>query len=301
LYARSIPKKYKTQLTELPYDLERSVYPFRALAAVLKGSRHVRDGRLRALDQGNFGSCIGFAGSRAADITAASDIMHRRERETWPTDDEDLPIITAPDYVYAASRDISGTLGRWQGSYGGAAAKALREYGAIHQRRYGRYNLAAYSISKAREWSAHGLPEPLIDEARKHPFLTTVRIENVEQAVALTQNGYGFLMCCSLAFKDERDADGFCRRIRPGWSHAQVAGLGYVSLNRVRQKWRGFMVQNSWGNSWPSGPLPFSDMPFGSYFIHYRDMAAAIAEGDCYALADYQGFRERYNFGEIGW
>ncbi len=30
-------------------------------------------------------------------------------------------------------------------------------------------------------------------------------------------------------------------------------------------------------------------------------MDEAIAEGDCDALADYQGFRERYNFGEIGW
>ena len=302
LYAATIPRKYKTQLSDLPFEVDRAVLPFRALAELVKGSQHVKAGRLRASEQGNYGSCTGFAGSRAADITAACDIIKRGENERWPAGPDSEPILTSPDYVYGASRTVTNTLGRWQGSYGGAVAKALREYGAIHQRRYGRFNLTAYSINKCQQWASRGVPEPLIDEARKHPFLTTVRVESVEQAVALTQNGYGFLICCRLAFSDKRDDDGFCRRIRPPWSHAQAAGLGDVSIRRGRRVRRGFLIQNSWGNDWPSGPVgDLADMPHGSYFIAWHDMATAIASRDCYALADYQGFKEHYNFMGIGW
>jgi hypothetical protein len=302
LYAATIPRKYKTQLNDLPFDVDKSVFPFRALAELLKGSEHVQSGRLGALAQGNYGSCTGFAGARAADITAACDIVKRRENERWPAGDDGEPILTSPDYVYAASRTVSGQLGRWQGSYGGAVAKALREYGAIHQQRYGRYDLSSYSINKCRQWASRGVPEPLIEQARKHPFLTTVRVESVEQAVALTQNGYGFFICCHLAWSSTRDDDGFCRRVRPPWSHAQAAGLGYVSIKRGRRVRRGFLIQNSWGPAWPGGPTgDVADMPAGAYFIAWHDMASAIASRDCYALADYQGFQERYNFTEIGW
>ena len=302
LYASTIPRKYKTQLQELPYDLDKSVYPFRALTQLLKGTRYVKDGRLRALAQGNYGSCTGFAGSRAADITAACDILQRGESERWPSDSSGEPILTSPDYVYAASRTVSNQLGRWQGSYGGAVAKALREYGAVHQRKYGRYDLSEYSISRCRSWASRGVPEPILEQARKHPFLPTVRVESVEQAVALTQNGYGFLICCNLAWQSVRDEDGFCRRARPPWSHAQAAGLGYVSLKQGRRVKRGFLIQNSWGNAWPGGAVgALTDMPYGAYFIRWHDMQAAIGSRDCYALADYHGFQERYDFGGIGW
>jgi hypothetical protein len=181
-------------------------------------------------------------------------------------------------------------------------AKALREYGAVHQKKYGRYDLSEYSISRCRSWASRGVPEPILEQARKHPFLTTVRVESVEQAVALTQNGYGFLICCNLAWQSVRDEDGFCRRARQPWSHAQAAGLGYVALKQGRRVKRGFLIQNSWGNTWPVGAVgALADMPYGAYFIRWHDMQAAIASRDCYALADYHGFQERYDFGGIGW
>ena len=302
IYAQSIPRKYKTQLSDLPYDLERSVYPFRALAKLLEGSQYLTGGRLDAMNQGNYGSCVGFAASRAADITAACDILWRRQAEKWPTDQQGRPVLTSPDWCYGASRDISDSLGRWQGSYGGAAAKCLREYGAIHQKKYGRFDLTSYSIPRCRKWAAQGVPLELVDQARRHQFLTTVRVETVQQAVALVQNGYGFSVCCGMAWSSRRDEDGFARRVRPGWSHAQAGGLGYVYIKRGKRSRRGFLIQNSWSNSWQAGsPFGLDDQPHGSYFIRYEDMATAIRSGDCYAVGDYEGFREKYNFGEIGW
>ncbi len=302
LYAQSIPRKYKTQLNDLPFDLERSAFPFRALAKVLAGTSYISDGRLDALNQGNYGSCVGFAAARTADITAACDIIWRREAEKWPTDPAGQKILTAPDWCYGASRDVSGSLGRWQGSYGGAAAKALREYGAIFQQQYGKHDLSTYSISSCRSWAARGVPADLVEEARAHQFLTTVRVESVDQAVALVQNGYGFSMCCGMAWSPRRDEDGFARRTRPGWSHAQAAGLGYINIKRGKRTKRGFLIQNSWGNKWQAdSPFGLVDQPHGSYFIRYEDMATALLSKDCYAVGDYEGFREKYNFGEIGW
>ena len=218
------------------------------------------------MQQGSYGSCTGFAGSRAADITAACDIEHRHEKEAWPVDPETArPVLTSPDYVYGASREISGTLGRWAGSYGGAVAKALREYGAIHQLKYGRIDLGGYSIDRCRRWAHKGIPDSLREEARRHPFVTTVRVETVQQACALTQHGYGFLICCNLAWSDKRDADGFSRRVRPGWSHAQAAGLGYIAIKHGRRVRRGFLVQNSWGAWNRGGTGQLHAMPEGSF------------------------------------
>lgn len=254
------------------------------------------------MQQGSYGSCTGFAGSRAADITAACDIEHRHEKEAWPVDPETArPVLTSPDYVYGASREISGTLGRWAGSYGGAVAKALREYGAIHQLKYGRIDLGGYSIDRCRRWAHKGIPDSLREQARRHPFVTTVRVETVQQACALTQHGYGFLICCNLAWSDKRDADGFSRRVRPGWSHAQAAGLGYIAIKHGRRVRRGFLIQNSWGAWNRGGTGELHDMPEGSYFIAWHEMAMALQSRDCYALGDYQGFPARYDLEDIGW
>jgi len=301
LYASTIPAKYKTQLDALPFDLDKSAFPFRALTQVLRGSQHVTAGRLNALNQGSYGSCTGFAGSRAADITAACDILWRQEAEKWPRNGDGQPVITAPDYCYGASRDVSGNLGRYQGSYGAAVAKALRLYGAIHQTKYGRFDLSTYSIDKCKKWAAVGIPEPLKEEALKHQFLTTVRIENVEQAIALTQNGYGFMICCGLGWHTKRDDDGFARRVRPGWSHAQVGGLGYVVIKKNRKTRRGVLLQNSWGNRWQSGGLFCDDQPRGAYFIELDDLQTALESGDCFAVADFEGFTERYDWSRLGW
>tara|TARA_R100001594_G_scaffold19247_1_gene37517 strand:- start:3648 stop:4595 length:948 start_codon:yes stop_codon:yes gene_type:complete len=301
IFAARIPAGRRTQLGNLPYNLDASVYPFRALAKCLEGSQHVVGGTLQALNQGDYGSCTGFAGSRAADITAACDVVVRGEPERWPRDERGVPIIASPDYVYGASREVSNTLGRWEGSYGGAVAQALQLYGTCHMKKYGRIDLGEYSPRRCRQWAQRGIPESIRKAAMLHPFLTTVRVENVHQAVALTQNGYGFFICCALAWSRERDADGFARRVRPGWSHAQVAGLGYISIKRGRRVRRGFLIQNSWGR-WNSGSTgTVHDMPVGAYFIGWHDMEVALRSGDCYALADYQGFPARYQFQELGW
>ena len=303
-YVKTLPRLWGEQLDGLPYEQGVSAYPFRHLTRALTGSKHVRGGRLRSLNQGNFGSCVGFATGRACDVVAACDIYQRGQGETWPLGADDKPIVSAPDYIYAASRHIVNKLGRWQGSYGAAAAKAMRLWGIVHQRKAGRYDLTNYQTALCRKWSARGVPQEVRREAEQHPYRSTVRVTTCEQAAALLQNGYSFNLCCSLGWSNERDEFGFCRRVRPGWSHAQAV-IGFVVYEQSNfRTLAGFIVANSWGNSWvdgPTGPLT-PDLPGGAFVCHWDDMQRALDEEDSFAFGNYDGFSASpYDWGKLGW
>ena len=303
-FNKSLPRMYSDQLVNLPRDLLKPAFPYRHLQRALTGSRHVKAGRLRASHQGNFGSCVGFATSRACDVVAACDIFQRGDPEIWPTGPAGKPVVSAPDYVYAASRHVVNKLGKWQGSYGAAAAKAMRLWGIVHQQIFSDYDLTEYSTHLCRIWSARGVPRAIRLRAEKHPYRSTVRVETCEQAVALLQNGYAFNLCCSLGWSDRRDDFGFSRRVRPGWSHAQAV-IGYVVYQKSNFRSRaGFIIQNSWGNRWNSGPTGVltPDLPGGSFVCEWDDMQTALDENDSFAFGNYDGFNQSpYDWENLGW
>lgn len=287
-FAATVSPLYGDQLENLPFEKDRSAYPFRFLARALSGSKNVRAGRLVAIHQGTVGSCVGCMGSRVADITAASDIYQRRERETWPRSlSTSKPIISSPEYCYAASRQVTRSLGRWDGSTGSGMARAFQEIGTAYQRAYGiSADLSQYSSQRARTWARRGVPDEVIEAAREHPFRATVRVTTADHACALVQNGYGVGVCSGLAFSSRRDRDGFSRRVRPGWSHA-MAIVGYHVSRRGR---RGFIFQNSWGSEWIEGPEPLDDFPEGSFVADWDDTAVALSSGDCWSYGGFKGF-----------
>ena len=297
-FKKTLPPLYFEQLTGLPFEENKSAFPYRHLQKALTGSKHVQAGRLRALNQGNFGSCVGFGTSRACDIVAAADIFQRGDPEIWPTGPAGKPVISAPEYCYAASRHVVNQLGRWQGSYGAAAAKAMRLWGIVHQQILSDYDLTSYSIDRCRKWSLRGVPGEVRRRAEQHPYRSTVLVETCEHAGALLQNGYSLNLCCSLGWSNRRDEFGVSRR-SGRWSHCQTV-IGFV----VYDHGRFFVIQNSWGNRWNSGPTgPLTpDLPGGSYLCRWSDMSRALAEGDSFAFGNYDGFSESpYNWEGLGW
>lgn len=300
-FSSSLPKLYGEQLEGLPFDLDRSAYPFRFLARALAGSKNVRGGRLVAIHQGSVGSCVGCMGSRVADLTAACDIYQRRERETWPRNKATTrPIISSPEYCYAAARLVVASLGRWDGATGSGMARALQEIGTAYQRPHAPdVDLSRYSALRARTWARVGVPDEVLEAAREHPFRATCRVKTAEHAVALLQNGYGVGVCSGLAWSSRRDKDGFARRVRPGWSHA-MALVGYHVTDRGR---RGLIFQNSWGPQWIEGPEPLADFPEGSFCCDLDLAAVALASGDCWAYGGFKGFAiSPFNWeGGLGW
>ena len=282
-FVNKLPRSFAQQVQNLVGDDDSDAFPYRHLAKALEGSQHVKAGRLRARNQGSVGSCVGNGGASAADGTAAGDIHARGEPETWPTQDG-KPIRTSADYSYGAGRHISGNLGRWDGSYGSVQAKAYREWGACHERRYRGVDLSEYSEERCRRYAAKGIPNTLIEAAKDHPFRTTTLVESREQARALLQNSYFLSVCSGQGFNGRRDADGFMRA-NQRWAHCMCV-CGYRGGRR-----RGFLIWNSWGSNWGSGPLWPADMPFGAFWCDWDIFGRMLRTGDTFAFGGYQGFR----------
>lgn len=285
--ALEVPRVWGEQLDNLPFDPDKPALIYRSLAKCLEGSKWIKDGRLLNQNQGRHGSCVGHGTSVSADTTAACDIHIRKQLESWPVHPvTGKPIRSAPDWLYGASRHISGTLARWQGSFGSAAAKCVSEWGMVYQRPYGDLDLSTYSAARCDQWDTHGVPANTIQIAKEHHFRSTVRVKTVEHAMALIQNGYGFNMCCGLGWSNKRDGDGFSRVVTT-WAHSQAV-VGYSVTNGRR----GFVVVNSWPSHWNSGPLgeDTPDLPWCSYKAEVGDIAKAISQGDCWAYGGFQGF-----------
>lgn len=283
---------YAAQVNSLPYNDELTSlnYAFLARAMGVK--------TLPTLDQGNVGACVGFATSRAAGITAAADIFHRRESEQWVAD-------FSPEALYAIGRQVAGQLGLWDGSTGAWSVEGLQKIGTLHQLEYGDVNLLKYDTSRAKLWAARGIPSDLLPIAGEHRFLAAALVDTVEKAKASLQNGYPLITCSMISYGRQRDADGFMRASGKNWAHAMC-----VAAYRTRgppSGREGFLILNSWradshSSGWVTGPIwPKEDaeypQPIGSFWVTPEDLLKHLQYRDTWAISGYQGFTRK----EISW
>lgn len=261
-------------------DDDSDAFPYRAIAVCMG----VPGQRLHARNQGNVGSCVGNATATAGDVTTACEIVYQKQPERWVA-----PM--AADGMYSLGRDVSGNLGRGDGSYGGAAAKAMR-FGTIHMVKYGDVDLTKYSAQRCRDWSARGVPAAVKEAARSHPCKTTTPATTCEELRAACRNYYGANVCSGQGFSSKRDADGFCKA-SGSWSHS-MAVIAYRGGKR-----RGFLIWNSWGDNASSGPIWPIDMPHGSFWCDWDVMAKMLRGRDTFAYSNYDGFkRQKINWHE---
>lgn len=284
-FVLSLPLRLRTFAAAAPAlqdDDDSDAFPYRAVAACLG----IAGQRLHARNQGSVGSCVGNATATGGDITTAGEIVCLRQPERWFA-----PM--AADGMYGLGRDVSGNLGRGDGSYGGAAAKAMR-YGTIHMVKYGEHDLTKYGVQRCRDWAARGVPDEVKAAARLHPCRTTTRLVSCEEARAAIQNNYGLNVCSGQGFSSKRDKDGFCRA-SGSWSHS-MAVIGYRGKKSGR---RGFLIWNSWGDNASGGPIWPDDMPWGSFWCDWDVFASMLRGGDTFAYSNYDGFpRQTINWHE---
>lgn len=236
----------------------------------------VKDGRLISRNQGRTGSCVGYGGAAAGDVTTATEIVIHKQKERWVA-------RQSADACYAFGREISGNLGGGDGSYGAASAKAVTQWGTVHMIKYGELDLTKDSDSRAKEWGRRGAPSEIKEEGKSHKFGTAALVKTVDEARQAIQNGYGVSVCSGQGFASERDSDGFAKA-RGSWAHC-MAWAGYRGGKRP-----GFLVWNSWGDNWISGPVWPEDQPHGSFWIDLDVAGKMLRGGDSFAYSDYAGF-----------
>jgi len=231
------------------------------------------------------GSCVGWGWSAGVDVLAAVEVVLKREAESFGG-------RTLEASVYAFSRvEARGRsrAGRSDGSYGGAAAKAVRDLGTLH---YGiDYNgerFDSYSASREKSWGDTGVPDNLEPFAKERRVKEVTLVESFDQAAKAIQNGYPVPVCSMQGFTMKRDSDGFCRA-SGSWAHCML-------FCGVRFDRPGLLCMNSWGNSnsGPRYPKIMPDSIAACTFWVDADVANRMLRGrDSYAISGYEGFPPR--------
>ena len=281
-FVRTLPLSYAIQALALKEDDDgRDCLNYRNLTRLIKLHGDIdrwlnESNQLRSRNQNPAGTCVGFGTATPLDILAACDITCRNEPELFKG-------TFSPDWCYGASRDISGHLGRSDGSYGGAAAKAIREWGTLLQID----ELEQYDYKKTRWWARYGVPEELKSLADPHKVIFTTRLEDAEEAWSCVGNGYPFNMCSNVGWNGDRDSDGAIRR-KGSWSHS----MGVTSRRTTPGGRRLLLVHQSWGDNWTGGSY-FEDQPLGSFWADFKDIDKAVQQGDSFSYSGYEGFVRR--------
>lgn len=225
----------------------------------------------------------------------------------------DFPLVTgATEAIYGGSRVESrgGKLGGYRdGSYGGAAARWLTEWGFLLRLDYSKdtgvaeHNLTEYSSKKAKAWGNFGCggaddegrEKGLLDQQAALYPMTTTAIRTTEELAAALMNGYPCPTCSGIGygnkgkFHSARNADGVVR-ISGGWNHCELfCGVRWVN-GRPQ-----FRLANSWGKC-ASGPDPGIDDPAMSYcswWVTEEDAQRQLNARDTFAITGSEGFVPR--------
>lgn len=264
-----------------------SYLPYRQLYLTLKKrgeltSEELSSGRLSSLNQGSVGSCVGFSTTIALDVTAC---YNERLRSSLR---QESKFRFNPDAIYAIGRQ--NNLGRWDGSTGQWSMKGITDIGTLHRRVYDNgVNLVNTKRTDGRTWSLSGLPSGFKEAASERKVISFERVKDTKQAKELLKNGYVIVICAQASYPHSRDSLGFSRRTGRAWAHAMCV-LSYRDASTGRE---GFLIQNSWGDTWNGGAIWPNDMPRGSFWVTPKDLQFHLDQQDSWAIGEYDGFPKR--------
>ena len=149
-------------------------------------------------------------------------------------------------------------------------------------------------------------PEPpaeITEEAGAHRVRTVTRVNTIEEAADALANGYGISCCSNYGFISRRDRFGVSRR-QGHWMHA----MAWIGCNDDPEDKATphhgrplFLVLNSWGESWNSGPQ-YNGQPAGSFWITAKVAQGMLERGGAFAFSSVDGFprRDLPDFGATG-
>ena len=230
------------------------------------------------------GSCVGWGWSLSCDILAACDILLRNEAETYGGRVLEASVYGFSRVEVRGQKNYGG-----DGSYGGAAAKAVTKYGTLHYgQTYNGQQFTDNSGTREREWGRDGVPDSLEKFAAEHKVQSVALVTSFEDTAKSLQNGYPVALCSGMGFSMTL-RDGYMTPMG-SWAHCQMAaGVRWNPEPAI-------LVVNSWGDCYTGTfdkNLP-AQFQRSAGWVKAKDFTRMIGPGeDSFALAGYSGFKPR--------
>jgi len=230
------------------------------------------------------GSCVGWGWSLSCDILAACDILLRNEAETYGGRVLEASVYGFSRVEVRGQKNYGG-----DGSYGGAAAKAVTKYGTLHYgQTYNGQQFTDNSGTREREWGRDGVPDSLEKFAAEHNVQSVALVTSFEDTAKSLQNGYPVALCSGMGFSMTL-RDGYMTPMG-SWAHCQMAaGVRWNPEPAI-------LVVNSWGDCYTGTfdkNLP-AQFQRSAGWVKAKDFTRMIGPGeDSFALAGYSGFKPR--------
>lgn len=229
------------------------------------------------------GSCVGWGWALSCDMLAACDILLRGESEVWGG-----PVLAASVYGFSrvevrGQRNLGG-----DGSYGGAAAKAVTKYGTLHLGQdYNGQQFNDQAGTREKSWGRDGVPDELEPFAAQHKVNSVAVVSSFEDCVRALQSGYPVAVCSMVGFSMKL-RDGYMTPMGT-WAHCQMAAA---------VKWKpdpAILVVNSWGDCY-DGTVDETLPPAfqrSAGWVRAADFTRMVSGDDTFALSGYSGFKAR--------
>lgn len=274
-FVATLPKPTLAQAgPDLVLDEQRDVFLGNALLAVnpnwKRGSQQI-------------GSCVGWGWALSVDVLAACDVVLRNEPEAYGGD-----VLAASIYGFSRVEVRGGPNLGGDGSYGGAAAKAVTKYGTLHLgQKYGSETFTDQNGTRERSWGRSGVPDSLEPYAKQHKVQHVTLVRSFDEAAKAIQNGYPVAVCSMRGFSMTL-RDGYLSPMG-SWAHCMMF-LGV--------KWKpspALYCVNSWGNCYTGTPdksLPAA-FQFSGGWVKAETCTSMLSGQDSFALAGFEGFKAR--------
>ena len=253
----------------------------------------IRYGRDWVCATQGIGDCVSFAWMHGVWISQCCD---------WDTGRiSEPPLMPCSESIYGGSRvearnKTEGGGGWSDGSFGGAAARWVRDWGVVYRQPIGGHDLTIYSADRAKQWGNFGNggkgdnakgAGSLDTLAKQFPTKHVCLVSDYQSCLAAIESGFPVAVCSGVGFGSVRDADGFLER-RGSWGHAMcLIATRHADGPGKRD---GILCLNSWGPSWVSGPKWPLDQPEGSFWISKATISAMLSGEDSFAVGSVSGF-----------
>ena len=274
-FVSTLPKPTLAQAgPDLVLDEHRDVFLGNALLAVNPGWK-------RGSQQ--IGSCVGWGWALSVDVLAACDVVLRNEPETYGGD-----TLAASIYGFSRVEVRGGPNYGGDGSYGGAAAKAVTKYGTLHiGQNYSGQVFNDQGGTREKAWGRTGVPDELEPFAKQHTVANVTLATTFEDAAKAIQNGYPVAVC---------SMQGFSMTLRDGYLSPMGTWAHCMMFMGVRWKpYPALYCANSWGNCYSGTPDATLPKPFqlsGGWVK--ADICTRMLSGeDSFALAGFNGFKPK--------